>query len=71
MGELGLWLLIVVGWLWFRRCLSGDRIRPNSTNNLPPDGYGTYNPRRGMVLDTGLFKSQARRECHRLNLKGL
>ena len=31
------------------------------------DGWGTYNPARGMVLDTGLTKEQAQAACDELN----
>jgi hypothetical protein len=32
-----------------------------------PDGYGTYNPFRNTVLDTGLTKEEAERRCKLLN----
>ena len=31
-----------------------------------PEGYGTYNPYRGMILDTGLSKEEAQRRCDEL-----
>jgi len=32
-----------------------------------PHGYGTYNERKSMLLDTGLSKAEAQERCAELN----
>lgn len=34
-----------------------------------PEGWGTFNPQKNMVLDTGLSEEEAQKRCDQLNKK--
>lgn len=50
-----------------KKRLAGDWWEVRKTIWPFPEGYGTYNPGKRMILDTGLTKERAQQICDQLN----
>lgn len=57
---------------WIKKLIrqeTGNRWEVRKTIWPFPEGYGTYNPYRKMILDTGLTKERAQKICDDMNAR--